>query len=98
MKQSTTAKPKPPSRKERATKLYNRILAGPQFERLYVADVFDGTWADAKVDAIMNYLFDVYSKWMEDTLDEYVELVPELRDTELCERRRSAKRRRSHRA
>lgn len=94
------AKPKPDTRKDRAMKLYARILAGPTFERAEVEKA--GTDAmgfmdikPAELDAIMNYLFDVYSKWMEDTLDEYVEFVPELRDTELCERRRAAKRKRN---
>lgn len=81
------------TRKEVAMYIYNRILAGPTFERLRV----DGPAVDlvpAELDRIMNYLFATYSRWMEDTLDAYVEFVPELRATELAERRKSARRKR----
>ena len=92
------AKPKAPTRKERkdrAMKLYNRILAGPTFERFCLNELVHPNVGMREMDMVMNYLFDVYSKWMEETLDEYVAFTPELRDTELAERRKSAARRRN---
>lgn len=87
-------KTKRDGRKERAMALYNRFLAGPMFDREQIEDCILASNYLTQTDRIMSCIFKMYSAWMQDTLDEYVEFVPELRDTELAERRKSEARKR----